>query len=188
MIGELADPPMGSKVLDLCASPGGKTLALSAAVGPSGTVVAMDVRPNRVRLLTQTLERCDITNALVVHGPADQPLPFSREEFSLVLVDAPCSGLGTVRRDPDIKWRRSADDLAGFAATQLALLHRAADHLKHGGVLIYATCSSEPEENDDVVTAFLRERGDFAQQHRHQTLPFADGLEAFFGAVLRRAV
>jgi 16S rRNA (cytosine967-C5)-methyltransferase len=188
LIGELAAPPVGSRVLDLCASPGGKTLALAAAVGPTGTVVAMDVRPNRVRLLMQTLERCAIENAEVVHGPENQPLPFEPEEFAVVLVDAPCSGLGTVRRDPDIKWRRAAADLAAFAVTQLALLRRAADHLRRGGALIYATCSSEPEENDDVVSAFLRDRGDFALERRHQTLPFADGLEAFFAAVLRRAV
>lgn len=188
LIAELAVPPSGARVLDLCASPGGKTLALAAAVGPAGEVVAVDVRPNRVRLLTQTLERCGITNAVVVHGPADEPLPFKPEEFSLALVDAPCSGLGTVRRDPDIKWRRRPEDLEKFAITQRALLHRAANHVKRGGTLVYATCSSEPEENDAVVTSFLERHPDFSLQHRHQTLPFADGLEAFFGAVLRRAV
>ena len=188
LIGELAEARAGSRVLDLCASPGGKTLALSAAVGPGGEVVAMDVRPNRVRLLMRTVERCQIANAAVVHGPADAPLPFKPGEFALVLVDAPCSGLGTVRRDPDIKWRRSVEDLPAFAATQRRLLKRAADHVERGGVLVYATCSSEPEENDDVVTAFLAESPGFAMERRHQTLPFNDGLEAFFAAVLRRAV
>ena len=188
LIAELADVRAGDRVLDLCASPGGKTVALAAAVGPSGTVVAVDVRPNRVRLLLRTVERCGLSNVEVVHGPADAPLPFQVEEFALVLVDAPCSGLGTVRRDPDIKWRRSAADLAAFAATQRDLLRRSADAVKRGGALIYATCSSEPEENDEVVTAFLQSRSDFRLERRHQTLPFRDGLEAFFGAVLRRAV
>ena len=186
LIGELAAAPAGSRVLDLCASPGGKTVALAASVGTEGRVVAMDVRPNRVRLLMQTIERCGLLNAEVVHGPANEPLPFKPEEFAMVLVDAPCSGLGTVRRDPDIKWRRSPADLAAFAATQHDLLRRAAGHVARGGALIYSTCSSEPEENEDVVSAFLRTHGDFTLERSHQTLPFRDHLEAFFGAVLRR--
>jgi 16S rRNA (cytosine967-C5)-methyltransferase len=188
LIGELADVSAGDRVLDLCASPGGKTLALSAAVGQSGTVVAMDVRANRVRLLMRTIERCGVTNVSVVHGPADDTLPFRTDEFALVLVDAPCSGLGTVRRDPDIRWRRSPDDLPRFAASQRTLLLRAADHVKPGGRLIYSTCSSEPEENEEVVASFLRDREDYAQERTHQTLPFRDQLEAFYGVVLRRTI
>ncbi len=186
LIAELAAVSAGDRVLDLCASPGGKTLALAAAVGPSGTVVAMDVRPNRVQLLMRTIDRCGVTNVEVVHGPSDAPLPFEAEEFSMVLVDAPCSGLGTVRRDPDIKWRRSVEDLAGFASTQRDLLARSAKLVRRGGTLIYSTCSSEPEENDDVVSRFVLEHSGFIAERRHQTLPFSDGLEAFFGAVLRR--
>ncbi len=188
LIPHLPEVKAGDRVLDLCASPGGKTVALAAAVGDAGTVVAMDVRPNRVRLLMRTIERCGLMNVDVVHGPADAPLPFDPEEFALVLVDAPCSGLGTVRRDPDIKWRRSPDDLAGFAATQRDLLRRSADLVKRGGTMVYATCSSEPEEHEDVVAAFLDSRADFTLERRHHTRPFQDGLEAFFGAVLRRAV
>ena len=188
LIGELAGARPGDAVLDMCASPGGKTVALAAAVGPTGNVTAMDVRPNRVRLLFQTVERCNLMNVTVVHGPADQPLPFEPEQFDVVLVDAPCSGLGTVRRDPDIKWRRTAEDLPRFAAEQHRLLDRAAPLVKRGGALVYATCSSEPEENDQVVTAFLGRHSEFAIERRHQTLPFQDGLEAFFGAVLRRGI
>ena len=186
LIAELAAVSPGDRVLDLCASPGGKTVALAAAVGESGTVVAMDVRPNRVDLLMRTIDRCGLTNVEVVHGPADAPLPFRPEEFALVLVDAPCSGLGTVRRDPDIKWRRTAADLATFASTQRDLLRRSADLVKPGGRLLYSTCSSEPEENEDVVRSFLHDRDDFTEERTHQTLPFRDHLEAFFGVLLRR--
>lgn len=188
LIPELAPPEAGDRVLDLCASPGGKTLALAAAVGDRGTVVAVDVRPNRVQLLMRTIERCHLTNVEVVHGAEDAPPPFNAEEFSLILLDAPCSGLGTVRRDPDIKWRREPEDLARFASEQRRLLRQSADSVKRGGILLYATCSSEPDENDDVIGSFLTDRTDFTLVHRHQTLPFRDGLEAFFGAVLRRAV
>lgn len=187
LIAELAETQPGDRVLDVCASPGGKTLALSAAAGAHGTVVACDVRLKRVRLLQRTLERCRVPNATTALIPADGPLPFEARPFARVVIDAPCSGLGTVRRDPDIKWRRAPGDLDRFAVGQRALLARAAGLVTPGGTLVYATCSSEPEENDDVVTAFLAERSDFSLHRRHQTLPFCDGLEAFFGAVLRRS-
>ena len=188
LIAELARPSRGSRVLDLCASPGGKTIALSADVGPGGHVAACDVRPHRVRLLTHTLARCKVPNTTVALIDTHGALPFRSETFDLVLIDAPCSGLGTVRRDPDIRWRRTPDDLDRFAAAQRELLARSAGLVTNGGTLVYATCSSEPEENDDVVTAFIEERNDFTLERRHQTLPFADGLEAFFGAVLRRSL
>lgn len=187
LIGELASPPPGARVLDLCASPGGKTLSLCAAAGPSGRVVASDVRRNRVRLLATTLERCRVENARVVHVPADGPLPFRDHAFDVVLIDAPCSGLGTVRRDPDIRWRRTAADLPRFAQAQEGLLQRAANLVAPGGTVIYSTCSSEPEENEHVVDRFLASRPDFTRERVHQTLPFLDQLEAFFGTVLRRS-
>lgn len=186
LIGELAAPRPGARVLDLCASPGGKTLALSAAAGPGGFVTACDVRPNRVRLLARTLARAVAANTAVVHVDADRALPFRDASFDAVLVDAPCSGLGTVRRDPDIRWRRAAEDLPRFADAQRTLLARAADLVKPGGTLVYATCSSEPEENDDVVEAFVKADGRFSRHLVHRTLPHRDRLEAFFGAVLLR--
>lgn len=187
LIAELAAPVANATALDLCASPGGKTVALSAAAGPGGTVIACDVRPHRLRLLARTLARCRTSNTAVVHVAADGPLPFRAASFDTVLIDAPCSGLGTVRRDPDIRWRRSPEDLPRFAAAQRELLARAADLVRPGGSLIYSTCSSEPEENAEVVAAFLGARPDFQQTRVHETLPFRDGLEAFFGAVLRRS-
>ena len=185
LIGDLASASARGRVLDLCASPGGKTLALSAAKGVR--VVASDVRHNRVRLLARTLSRCRVPNVAVVHV-ADGPLPFRDETFDLVLIDAPCSGLGTVRRDPDIRWRRAPDDLPRFAAAQRALLSRVAGLVKRGGTLVYSTCSSEPEENEEVVSAFLAGSPEFSERLRHQTLPFRDQLEAFFASVLERAL
>lgn len=186
LIAELVDVAPGARVLDLCASPGGKTVSLSAQVGPIGIVVACDVRPHRVRLLARTVARCRLTNTRVMHINPDGPLPFGDAVFDAVLIDAPCSGLGTVRRDPDIKWRRSAGDLPRFAAAQGGLLRRAAALVAPGGLLVYSTCSSEPEENARVVDAFLQEHPPFRLERAHETLPFRDGLEAFYGAVLRR--
>lgn len=184
LIGELAASAARGRVLDLCASPGGKTLALSIA--SDTRVIAADVRANRIRLLARTLSRCRVPNVSVVHVAAG-PLPFADETFDLVLIDAPCSGLGTVRRDPDIRWRRSPGDLPRFAAAQRELLTSAAGLVKRGGTLVYSTCSSEPEENEDVVASFLAARADFSQRKVHQTVPFRDHLEAFFGAVLERS-
>jgi len=193
----------GELVLDLCASPGGKTTAMAVDMADSGTLVACDVRPARVDLLRRTVRASGARHVHVVHVSADGPLAFG-PVFDRVLVDAPCSGLGTIRRDPDIRWRRHEADLAVLARAQVALLDRAAATLKPGGRLIYATCSSEPEENEGVVDAFLAAHRDFtpaAVANGHdlltpfldaggvmRTLPFAHGLEAFFAAALTRVV
>ena len=191
----------GERVLDLCASPGGKSMAMAADMRDTGTLVASDVRPRRLMLLKETIRMSGARHTYVVQVPASGPLPFDAT-FDRVLVDAPCSGLGTIRRDPDIRWRRVESDLAALARDQLTLLSRAAAVLKSGGRLVYATCSSEPEENEEVVDAFLAARPDFAVTELRRdssalapfidargmmrTLPFAHGLEAFFAAALVR--
>lgn len=191
----------GERVLDLCASPGGKTVAMAADMRDTGLLVACDVRPRRVSLLRDTVVRSGSLRVHLVHLEALGDLPFA-PLFDRVLVDAPCSGLGTIRRDPDIRWRRSERDLHLFAHDQLVLLRRAAEVLRDGGRLVYATCSSEPEENEAVVDAFLSHRRDFAliDLRRDQspiapfldargmlrTLPSAHGLEAFFAAAVVR--
>lgn len=191
----------GERVLDLCASPGGKTTALAAAMDDTGVLVACDVRQRRVALLRETVTMSGARSVRIVRVGTDGSLPFAGG-FDRVLVDAPCSGLGTIRRDPDIRWRRSEGELGVLADAQVALLHRAAALVRDGGRLVYATCSSEPEENEDVVARFLADRSDFAavdlrgelpvldplldDAGRMRTLPFAHGLEAFFAAALVR--
>jgi 16S rRNA (cytosine967-C5)-methyltransferase len=191
----------GERVLDLCASPGGKTTAMAADMSDTGVVVASDVRSRRLQLLHDTIDSSGARHVHVVHVPASGALPF-RVAFDRVLVDAPCSGLGTVRRDPDIRWRRAESDIATLARDQLALLARAAAVVAPGGRLVYATCSSEPEENEQVVDRFLEQqtgfepidlRGESAileplldDRGMMRTLPSAHGLEAFFAAALIR--
>jgi 16S rRNA (cytosine967-C5)-methyltransferase len=131
-----------------------------------------------------------------------KPLPFG-SRFGCVLIDAPCSGLGTLRRDPDIRWRRREADLASLAARELTMLRHAAEMVAEGGRLIYATCSSEPEENEGIVDAFLANAPAFIPVHARQThpklvdtlvdrrghlrtQPHLHGLESFFGAVFER--
>ena len=193
----------GERVLDLCASPGGKTTALAAEMADAGLIIASDARQRRVKLLAETVRLSGAECVRVIYVGLSGRLPV-QQAFDRVLVDAPCSGLGTLRRDPDIRWRRSESDLAGFARDQQALLDRAADVVKPGGRLVYATCSSEPDENDAVVEAFLRRHTDFAltdvrgetsaltslldERGILRTLPHRDRLEAFFAAALRRTV
>ena len=186
LVAGLGDLGAGQRALDLCAAPGGKTVALLARVGPTGCVVACDVRPRRVRLLKATLARTGYAEVPVVHIPASGRLPFTADAFDFVFIDAPCSGLGTIRRDPDIRWRRQEADLVHLAANQLTLLHRAAPLVRPGGELIYATCSSEPDENEAVVRAFLADATDYVLRREHHTTPPDDGLEAFYGAVIAR--
>lgn len=207
IIPELAGAVDGDDVLDACASPGGKTLALAAQSATSGHVVAADVRPRRVALLAATMRRCRVPSVHIVHIPVTGALPFRPASFDRVLVDAPCSGLGTLRRDPDIRWRREAADLPVLASAQRELLDRIAPVVAVGGRLVYSTCSSEPEENEEVVEAFRLNHPEFTviplwrlahldQRIRALATPGGylrttpvDGLEAFFGAVLeRRAV
>jgi 16S rRNA (cytosine967-C5)-methyltransferase len=193
----------GERVLDLCASPGGKTTAMAADMCDEGTIVASDVRARRIDLLQHTVRTSGARSIRVLQVDTVGSLPF-RPVFDRVLVDAPCSGLGTIRRDPDIRWRRTASDLPALAAQQLALLDRAASVVRPGGRLVYATCSSEPEENEQVVDAFLGAHPEFTvvdpggpglpaavgalvdERGFFRTLPFRDGLEAFFAAALRK--
>lgn len=198
------DARAGDRTLDLCAAPGGKTVIMSADMGDTGVLVACDVRTRRVALLRETLRRAGCDRARVIHVPTAGALPFA-ETFDRVLVDAPCSGLGTVRRDPDIKWRRHAQDLPAMADRQLTLLQRASVVVRPGGRLVYATCSSEPDENEMIVDRFLASETGFRlvdlrrdgraelapvldDRGMLRTLPFEHGLEAFFAAALQRQV
>ena len=206
LIALLAGDRPGPRVLDACASPGGKTTALAAAMHASpigGRLVACDVRTRRMDLLRRTIDAAGAEPVWLVQASLLEPLPF-RIPFECVVVDAPCSGLGTLRRDPDIRWRRREADLPAFADAQLRMLRHAADAVAPGGRLVYATCSSEPEENDQVVEAFLRSTFGFTaidarrthpllpaavvdDDGRLRTAPDRHGLEAFFGAVFEKA-
>jgi 16S rRNA (cytosine967-C5)-methyltransferase len=186
LVAEYTEAHPGERVLDACASPGGKTTAMAAAMRDEGIVIACDVRVRRVELLARTVRESGARSVRIATVDAARPLPFA-PVFDLVLLDAPCSGLGTVRRDPDIKWRRSPDDLAVFADMQRQMLANAAAVVRPGGRIIYSTCSSEPDENEDVVAAFLDDEAEFRSGGDPlRTLPFRDGLEAFYAARLIR--
>jgi len=200
----LAGAAPGARVLDTCASPGGKTTAIAAAMEDRGLLVACDVRDRRMALLRNTVKASGASHVRLVQANLLKALPF-HAGFDCVFVDAPCSGLGTLRRDPDIRWRRREADLPVFAAAELTMLQRAAEMVAPGGRLVYATCSSEPDENAGVADAFLATTPGFvalSARDAHPgipaevvdarghlcTEPHVHGLEAFFGAVFVRAV
>ncbi|MBL6934633.1 MAG: RsmB/NOP family class I SAM-dependent RNA methyltransferase [Alphaproteobacteria bacterium] len=160
----------GMKVADYCAGAGGKTLALTAAMKGRGMLMACDVARKRMADLPPRLKRAGIGNVTIhvldeAEGPQQRGENWAKrheESFDRVLVDAPCSGSGAWRRNPDARWRLSADSLSHHADCQKEILARAAPLVKPGGRLVYATCSVLCEENEDVVTNFLETHGEFA--------------------------
>lgn len=199
LVAVLAAARPGERILDACASPGGKTTAIAASMQDRGLIVATDLRGRRVDLLARTVRAAGASCVRVVQADAARALPFLGD-FDCVLLDAPCSGLGTLRRDPDIRWRRTEADLVRLAATQGAMLEQASGVIAPGGRLLYSTCSSEPDENETVVARFLASHPDFAlvpaerlpaelrpfinPAGHFRTYPFRDQLEAFFAAML----
>lgn len=200
----LVAPRRGEMVADFCAGAGGKTLALGALMANTGRLYAFDVSERRLANLRPRLARSGLSNIhpQLIANERDQKLKRLAGKFDRVLVDAPCSGLGTLRRNPDLKWRQSEKDIAELAIKQANILTAAAKLVKPNGRLVYATCSLLREENDDVVAAFLAQHSEFkslnvaeilAQQKIAldtgavlKLLPHVHGTDGFFAAVFER--
>ena len=150
----LLDVRPGDRILDLCAAPGGKTPTLVRAAGPKGTVVAADRHAHRLRAMRKQFERLKLSGVRIVELDAARELPFG-VQFDRILVDAPCSGTGTLARHPEIRWRLRREQLAEFHGLQVAMLGSALRQLAPRGRLVYSTCSMEPEENELVVAEAL---------------------------------
>jgi 16S rRNA (cytosine967-C5)-methyltransferase len=193
-------PQPGETVLDLCAAPGGKTTHLAALMRNEGRVVAVERHPGRADALRRTAARM---GAICVEvRTADAAEPHADAAYDRVLVDPPCSDLGTLAARPDVRWRKEPETPTQLAATQAAILDAAATAVRPGGVLVYSTCTISPAENERLIAAFLERRGDFAideipsdlpvWDHPSvpgflQTLPHRDGTDGFFIARLRRS-
>jgi 16S rRNA (cytosine967-C5)-methyltransferase len=154
----LLAPQPGDRVLDLCAAPGGKTTNLAEMMKNEGEVVAIDKYEAKLHLIKASCERLGLRN---VNLRAADALTLDEQAADRILLDAPCSGLGVLSKKPDIKWKRDAGDIAKLALIQSEMLDNAARLLKPGGVLVYSTCTMEPEENQDVVRAFLQRHLEF---------------------------
>jgi 16S rRNA (cytosine967-C5)-methyltransferase len=192
-------PRPGERVLDLCAAPGAKATHLAALMEDRGQVVAVERDPGRAEDLRATCTRLRAGCVEVRVADAREPVP--GEAFDRVLVDPPCSGLGTLQARPDLRWRVRAADLDGLASRQGAILDAAAAALRPGGTLVYSTCTLSARENEDQVTALVQRRPDLEVDDLHadlplwehqdvprflQTLPHRHGTAGFFVARLRR--
>lgn len=180
----------GENILDLCAAPGGKTTFLAQQMQDQGCILAADISRERLKLVEENARRlgisCIATETLSNPGVPDSNSRQAKPPFDRILVDAPCSNTGVLRRRVDLRWRISADEIARLQKTQLELLAGAAAKLKSGGVLVYSTCSLEPEENSEVITGFLAAHPDFKLESARELLPFADQVDGAFVARLEK--
>mgnify|MGYP001257895219 FL=1 len=152
----------GQKVLDLCAAPGGKSFSAAFAMEDKGEIVSCDLHKNKLKRIQEGAARLDLTSITTSAGDGRVFRPEWAERFDTVLVDAPCSGLGIIRKKPDVRYKK-ADDLFTLPVIQTALLDNAAQYVAPGGVLVYSTCTILPEENEQVTDAFLTEHSDFCR-------------------------
>ena len=209
LLSRLASPRRGQMIVDFCAGAGGKTLALAAALRGSGRVYAIDRSAPRLAKLKPRLARSGAKNVwtMAINGTRDSRLDRIQGKADIVFVDAPCSGTGTLRRSPDLKWRLSQDKLEGFVSLQTEIIGAASQLVRPGGRLIYATCSLLPAENQGVVDRFLLEHPSFSRVSSQAVLagqgirlpedwrawsadndltlwPHRTGTDGFYGAVL----
>jgi 16S rRNA (cytosine967-C5)-methyltransferase len=196
-VARILDPQPQEEVLDLCAAPGGKTTHLAALMGDRGRIVAVERHAGRADALRRTAARMHAASIEVRTADAAK----AHGTYDRVLVDPPCSDLGTLAARPDARWRKTPDDVAALAAEQGRILDAAAAAVRPGGVLVYSTCTISPAENEERIAAFLRQHGDYALDdppsdgpvwdhptvpRLKQTLPHRDGTDGFFIARLRR--
>ena len=198
MIAHSVKANAGDRILDVCASPGGKTgIIAQNARNVGAAVFAGDITGKRVKLLAENTARQRVFLNGIVQYDASDELPFAGRAFDSVLVDAPCTGTGTIRHNPELRYLVAPDDFARLADKQLSILVSASDLVRHGGQLIYSTCSLEPEENEDVCDRFLNDvRGFtvetpaipnsfFTSEGYGRTRPDVDQMDGFFIAVFR---
>jgi 16S rRNA (cytosine967-C5)-methyltransferase len=202
LVAAVLAPLPGERVLDACSAPGGKATHMAQLMQNRGTVLARDIHEHKIKLIEDTAKRLGIDIIKCELHDAASPDNTDDGAFDRVLLDAPCTGLGIVRRKPDIKWARETKDVEGITALQKKLLQMVSRSVKPGGSLVYSTCTILPEENEAVVKGFLQENESFepvdiaqflpaglaehAKGCMLQTYPNRDGIDGFFMARLRR--
>lgn len=204
LVARLLDPRPGERILDACAAPGGKSTDLAALMQNRGEIVAVDQRSDRVRRLRENCARLGIGIVTPLVDDAARPSRALVPPFDRILLDAPCSGLGVLRRHPEGKWQKEAESLAAHRTRQFHLLDAVGRLLRPGGCLVYSTCSTEPEETADVIHQFLSKHAEFRRESVSSFLPEAGrplvteagdfstalnpfSMDGFFAARLRKA-
>ncbi len=179
---QLLEPKPGERVLDLCAAPGGKTTYMAQLMENHGCIIAQDNQPDRLKLVEENCRRLGVA---CVETGVGMARPQS-DEFDRILVDAPCSNTGVLRRRVDLRWLIRAEEITRLSRVQLELLGQAAAQLKAGGTLVYSTCSLETEENEKLVQQFLAQNAHFKLDKERQLLPFVEGVDGAYVARLRK--
>jgi 16S rRNA (cytosine967-C5)-methyltransferase len=186
LVSRILDPQPGERVLDLCAAPGAKTTHMAALMEGQGEVVAVEAHAGRARALEENARRLGASNVRVVVGDAAEPV--GGEPFDRVLLDPPCSDLGTLQSRPDVRWRKDPALIERVSAQQALLLETAAAQVRPGGVLVYSTCTISARENEEQMRSFLHNHREFAATREPiQLLPHRDGTDGFFVARLERS-
>lgn len=182
LVARAVDPQPGERILDLCAAPGGKTTHLAALMGNVGEIVAVERNADRADQLRESAARMHTSIVTVVHGDASRRMPSPPAPFDRVLVDPPCSGLGTLRSRPDLRWRTDPTQIQALVEEQRAILEAAVAALKPGGRLVYSTCTISALENERQIRA----RPGLEVEAIRSTFPHVDGTDGFFIATMRR--
>ncbi len=203
LVTAVLDPKPGERVLDACAGPGGKTTHIAQKMENRGEICALDLRREKLRMVEEGCHRLGATIVNVSVADATAPLPVPQgTKFDRILADVPCSGFGTLRRNPDLKWRRKREDLERLSQLQFAMLKNLSRYVEEGGILVYSTCTVFREENEEVVERFLAEFPSFRLDpldevlpercHRFirngyfKTFPPEEDLDGFFSARFRK--
>jgi len=186
LVAQLLDAKQGERVLDLCAAPGGKTTMIADRTADRAIVVAADRSPTRMETVVAMTKLHQLDSIRPVILDATEQLPFRPETFDRVLVDAPCSGTGTLRRNPEIRWRLTPADIPALAEQQKRILRNAIETVKPGGRVVYSTCSVESEENEEVIEEVMTNDRRFHPLRVLRTWPNEQGCDGFFLAVFER--
>lgn len=178
------DPRPGETILDFCAAPGGKATFIAQQMQNRGQIIAQDIDRKRLELIRENYIRLGITCIETAIAPEEIETTASRR-FDRILIDAPCSNTGVLKRRLDLRWRIRPEEIERLRNTQLQLLRRAAPRLKLGGILVYSTCSLEPDENREVVREFIAEQPQFELLKERELLPFVEQVDGAYVAVLK---
>lgn len=176
----------GMRVLDACAGAGGKAMHLGDIMNDQGEIIARDIEPMRLKETVTRARRAGLRSIIAEFDAIRGAAKHREDIFDIVLIDAPCTGMGTVRRIPLPKWRLTPDQLKRHTAKQLRLLQENCSKVREGGALVYATCSVLPSENEDVVRAFLSSTSDFRLEHEAQVDPYHHGTDGLYMARMRK--
>ena len=186
LVSEKIGVKQGDLVMDVCAAPGGKTTAIAERMNNTGKIIASDIYRRKLDIVDKEAKRLGITNIETRSWDATRVDSTMVKRADRVLVDAPCSGLGVIRRKPEIKYKEESDELMLLPKKQEAILSASASYVKPGGTLVYSTCTINPQENEMVIDEFLKRNRDFEKVDRILLLPNVNGTDGFFICVMKR--